>query len=402
MAQVPTLKLSPRIRTRQAMSQWIERGILASGQPLPSERTLGAQLGVSQTVVRHVLTELFADGLIVEDTRGKRTVRVDSDTVKASNVEILQSTIALLTSHSEPTDNHQQPGWIEHMTQGAIVASRAAGRDVLVIQPERMAAGGVGRLLSAPPLGVVMLEASGPGPDLWLHRLAAAGIPVVVYGDSPDPADFDRVISDHEGGTYELTRWVITQGRRQIVNMSGKPGDQYWYQTRLRGYERAMREADLQPRPPVLFASIDDLLPSRLTPSRTKFDIERHELAGYLLPLLSGSDPVDAIMLGNDGVASVTAAALRLLGREPGRDVLLVGYDNIWAECVGRQWEPAVPAATVDKCNSQIGQELVRLLMDRVEGRLPKEPQRRVVPSRLIVLEQDKAAGVLAGSKDFG
>jgi DNA-binding LacI/PurR family transcriptional regulator len=224
---------------------------------------------------------------------------------------------------------------------------------------------------------------------LWLHRLAAAGIPVVAYGDSPDLADFDRVLPDHEGGTYDLTTWLISQGRKRIVNLTGNANDYYWYHNRVRGYERAMRDAGLPPLSPELFTSLDSVLPPLHGPLLTpwvKFDIERHQLAGHLAPLLTGSEPVDAIMLVNDGQVSVAAAALRLLGKEPGRDVLLVGYDNIWADCPERQWESAGPAATVDKCNSQIGQELVRLLVERVEGKLPIGPQRRIVPSRLVVL----------------
>lgn len=393
MMQTPTLKLSPRLRAGQTMRQWIARGTLGSGQPLPSERTLGAQLGVSQTVVRHVLSELVGEGLIVELKPGRRSVRAQDDITDVGGSEIMRSTIVLLTPFDEPDRGRQEPGWVEHMTLGAMAGARLAGRDVLVTHPERIAAGGLGRFLASPPLGVVVPEAVWPmpGQELWLHRLKSAGTPVVVYGDSPDMAEFDRVLADHESGSYELTRWVIAQGRRRIVNLAaGRSADVYWYQNRLRGYERAMREAGLTPRPSAHWTSLRDALPrenaGRLPPAEN-FELEFHAMAGYLAPLLRGPEPVDALMVVDDGQAITAAAALRLLGYEPGRDVLLVGYDNIWAGCQERQWESAVPAATVDKCNSQIGQELVRLLMDRVEGRLPQQPQRRVVSSRLVVVE---------------
>jgi hypothetical protein len=349
MPRTPTLTLSPRNRASQTLRKWIDTGVLAGGQPLPSERTLAKQLGVSQTVVRRVLSEMTRDSLIIDEGPGRRSVRARNDDAKVSGVEILRSTIALLTPFGEPNKDHQEPGWVEHMSMGAIVGARLAGRDVMIIHPERMADGGVDRLLAAPPLGVVVPEPSRPlpGQDLWLHRLAAAGIPVVAYGDY------------------------------------------YWYHNRVRGYERAMCDAGLQPLSTELFTSLDSVLPALHGPLMTpwaKFDIERHQLAGHIAPLLAGSEPVDAIMLVNDGQVIVAAAALRLLGKEPGRDVLLVGYDNIYADCPERQWESAGPAATVDKCNSQIGQELVRLLVERVEGKLSPGPQRRIVPSRLVVL----------------
>lgn len=392
LAQLPGLKLSPRHRARQIMRQWISRGVLAGGQPLPSERMLGENLGISRTVVRNVVNELVEEGLIVQDKGGCRLVRVEEDSAKINSSELVQSAIAVLTSLSAPReDHHLEPGWVEHMTQGAIAGSRQFGRDVMIVHPERMADGGVGRLLSARPLGVVVPEPGRPlpGQGLWLHRLASAGIPVVVFGDSEELADFDRVMPDHEGGTYELTRWVISQGRKRIANLAGNQNDSYWYQNRMRGYNRAMREAGLQPMLPEIYTPLNSVLPDDFGPRMTieaKFDIERHQVAGHIAPLLNGDDPVDAILVGNDGQAIIAAAALRVLGKEPGRDVLLVGYDNIWSGCLERKWESAMPAATVDKCNSQIGQELVRLLMDRVEGRLPQEPQRRIVPSRLVVL----------------
>ena len=383
----------------------IEGGALSHGSPLPAERTLAEQLMVSRVTVKAAIADLIRAG-VVGPTDGGRIRRVIGPQ-EHKTASVLRSTIALLSSTSEPAAGRRESGWLEYMAQGVVLASRAAGRNVLVVHPDQMATDGLERLFSAPPLGVVMPEPGGPlpGQDLWLRRLAAAGIPVVVYGDSDDLSDFDRVVSDHEVATYELTKWVIGQGRRRIINLSGKPGDHYWYLNRLRGHERAMREAGLEPRPPILFTPVDRLSPGvgefNAEPWDS-FDVARHQLAGHLAPLVNGNEPVDAIMLGNDGQVCATAAALRLLGREPGRDVLLVGYDNTWADSTQRQFETANPAATVDKCNAQIGQELVRLLMDRVEGRLPQGSQRRVVPSRLIVMEQDKVAGTLAGSKNFG
>lgn len=392
MSQVPTLTLSPRNRARQTLRQWIDRGVLRGGQPLPSERKLGKELGVSQTVVRMVLSELVRESLIVEEGTGKRSVREESGAGKASGAEMMRSTIALLTPFGEPPIDHQESGWIEHISLGAIAGAQQAGRDVMVVHPERMSAGGVGRLVGLPPLGVVVPEPawSQQVENMWLHRLSGEGIAVVVYGDSGELSEFDRVLPDHEGGTFELTRWVIGQGRRRIANLAGNDAGLYWYQNRMRGYERAMREAGLEPMPAELFTPMERVVQThRNLPmvSRDKFDIQRRQLAGHIAPMLRGREPVDAIMVGNDGQAIVAAAALRLLGCEPGREVLVVGYDNMWAGCPEREWEPAVPAATVDKCNAQLGRELVRLLLDRVEGRLPSEPQRRVVPSRLVVLD---------------
>jgi DNA-binding LacI/PurR family transcriptional regulator len=89
--------------------------------------------------------------------------------------------------------------------------------------------------------------------------------------------------------------------------------------------------------------------------------------------------------VGSDREVFITAAACRLFGVEPGRDLVIVGYDNYWRRCMERQYEPYIPAATVDKHNEKMGGELVRLLLDRVADRLPPEPQTRVIPPQLVI-----------------
>ena len=45
------------------------------------------------------------------------------------------------------------------------------------------------------------------------------------------------------------------------------------------------------------------------------------------------------------------------------------------------------PVATVDKRNHECGRQMIRLLLERIEGRLPPEPQCRVVEPELIVTD---------------
>jgi hypothetical protein len=67
-------------------------------------------------------------------------------------------------------------------------------------------------------------------------------------------------------------------------------------------------------------------------------------------------------MAPSDAIVGHLCAALRVHGRQPNRDVLLVGYDNMWDDMETRQWEPMGPVATVDKKNLAIGAELMALL----------------------------------------
>ena len=137
----------------------------------------------------------------------------------------------------------------------------------------------------------------------------------------------------------------------------------------------------MQPLPPIC-------VPGVAAPdaqSQAAFEGKTRMLVGYLAEHLTASEPLDALMVHSDGDCFVTAAACRMCGRTPNRDVAVVGYDNYWVETPDREWEACAPMATVDKRNAELGGELVRLLLSRIAGELPATPQRRVVTPQLIV-----------------
>ncbi len=391
----PVIRRSRRHHASQVIRQWIDRGILVGGQPVPSERALSDSVGVSRTVVREVIRSFVEEGLIVENEAGKYHVRVSGGGTEAGHMAVLASTIAILTPHIESYKGHEQPGWSDHVTQGAMRGARDSGRDVLAIHPDRLLDGGLKRLLAVSPLGVIVPEPDRPVQDQEprLRQIRSSGIPVVVFGDAPQLADFDRVMSDHEQGSYDLTRWLISRGCKRMLNFWGRPDNHYsyWYASRRRGYERAIKEAGLEVLPTVIFTPFP---PTADQDAKDEFDIKVHQFVGHLSSWMSGNEPVDAIMMSNDSEIPAATSAVRMMGKESGRDVFLAGYDNHWAGSDERAWEATPPAVTVDKHNFEMGQEMVRLLLDRVAGRLPEGPQCRKVKSKLVFFDGVNADGV--------
>jgi len=216
-----------------------------------------------------------------------------------------------------------------------------------------------------------------------IRACQASGTPVVTYGNGPTLQNVDRVDSDHATGAYELTRHLISRGCRRIMRLWRFPEEHHWLTQRNEGYERAMREASLP------------ILPEVRTPRLIDKDVLdegefRHVvrmMAGYLSEYVLGADPIDGLMLATDCHAFQAASALRLLGKTPNKDVMLVGYDNSAADCTDRQYEPAMPVATMDKNNPAIAAALVDLLQKRIAGTLPAEVQRRRVEPRLVVTD---------------
>ncbi len=216
----------------------------------------------------------------------------------------------------------------------------------------------------------------------------------MVYGDigrSRDPKktpSFDTVSSDHECGAYELTKWLISQGRRRILRLwnmqwSGPEEKREWIYHRDLGYERAMQEAGLKPLPPLeIYGGV------RGPDTPENFQQSARLLAGYLIEYLTMDEPIDAIMGINDSSVPMIAAALKIHGREPNKDILLVGYDNMWQDMVSSRWESTQPVATVDKRNLEIGSELMRLLQERIQGSLQPQSQHRIIKPDLLILQK--------------
>lgn len=372
------------------MWEWIDAGRLADGEPLPSERELCQRLGVGRSAVRSALSMLRREGVIVEDAHDSRirVVRRPQSVVETGTrgvSQVLNSAVVVLTPYLELNETHSQPGWVERIVQGAIFALRTRGFDVLAFHPESMAAGGLAKLLEAPPMGVLLPESVGIKTDQRpvLERLRSAGVPIVVYGGSPDLAGFDRVVSDHEFGGYQLTRWLIARGRRRVLmSWPANAAEHYWYPARRAGYERAMTEAGLEPSPTITLP----VVPQDMTVTRESFEIESRRQVGFLMEQAIPTLRFDALLCHTDGAVPYAAEALRICGCRPGVDVLIAGYDNYALEAVERSFCPYLPAITIDKLNHDMGQSMVDLLLERRAGRLDDAPATRVIPPKLVEL----------------
>ena len=84
-------------------------------------------------------------------------------------------------------------------------------------------------------------------------------------------------------------------------------------------------------------------------------------LVGYLHASLTGVDPIDGIMVENDGLCFAVAAACRQLGFSP----VIVGYDATWLKYMSLiAVHGVVQSATVDPNHQDLGRTLLATLLD--------------------------------------
>lgn len=384
-------------------------GDLKPGEKLPSFTEMRRQHRVSQATLNRVHGLLEAEGLISR-RRGAGTFVCDFSDPSASNgangqkkpVSFLSSAVVILTPFDKPAAAHRSEGWLEWIAQGANEAVRQTGMHAVSLNPE-ITDVEIERLISEKPFGALIpanLTESSTPLDI-LRKLRAHGIAVVAFGSSPDLAECDHVLSDHENGAYQLTKYLLERGKRRILNVQPNYLSDAWLAQRQAGYERAMHEAGLTSEPALLIPAtasllsmnvvalngveVGDVEPAILEEDRRTFEEQVRSLAGYFVEPMTGSNPVDGLLATTDRETFTLAAICRLYGKDPNTDVLIAGYDNYFADCEEQAIAPFVPIATVDKNNRALGAAMVQLLLDRVGGRFEDAPQTCIIEPRLVI-----------------
>ncbi len=372
-------------RALRCLREWIDEGVLPDGEPLPSERILAQRLQVNPKTVRNAVNALAGEGLI--GLTGKR-IRVVRAKRKAATLPLMSNTIAVLTADANSRKRlDKQSGSSLHLTFGAMDKIHSVGKHSLAMNPETLGDSDLKQLIQHRPYGVVALFKR----ENWSRMKQSvdlcrkAGIPVVIYGDGMELQGYDRVVSDHEYGGYLLTKHLVESGRRRIACLWPTGDGEYWLPRRRQGYLDALAEAGIEPLPLHDQTINVDRLVTSPDPNIDDFNNMARLVAGHLIQYLVCENPVDAIMVASDGLVAPTSAACRMLGKTPNVDVAITGYDDYWMDADYYQFDSSAPFATVDKCNLDIGAEMVQMLVDRVAGNLPSEAQCKLVAPQIAV-----------------
>jgi LacI family transcriptional regulator len=189
-------------------------------------------------------------------------------------------------------------------------------------------------------LGVLISPSDPAGEEI--SELIELGIPVIAFDRSVDDPRADAVIVDNAAGTRLATEFLIRAGHERIGFVSGLDDIETSVERQL-GYERAMREAGIEPRS----ASGG----YRIANGRTAIE-----------ELLETGD-LTALIVGNN---FMTIGALEVLRahriRVPEEMALVAMDDPFWAELV----EP--PLTTLAQPVREMADCAVELLLQRIGG----------------------------------
>ncbi len=214
-----------------------------------------------------------------------------------------------------------------------------------------------------------LLLACAPGKDSGhIRRLIDFGIPVVCLDRAPVGIKVDSVLLDNVRGGEDCTRHLIRVGYRSIAIITG-PLKLPNARERLRGYENALREADLE---------IDkDLI----------LEGDFREESGYRLAkeLLLRRFRPSAIFVCNGVMTLGVLQAFEELGVHCPDEVALATFDDLAGD---RSFYPRI--TVVAQPGYEMGAVGATLLMDRIERKISGKPVViRLMPT-LIVRESTK------------
>src|SRR5579862_288163 len=191
-----------------------------------------------------------------------------------------------------------------------------------------------------------------------------------VVNATDDLKDYDVVGGDDIQGAYDMTRYLISLGHREIgfVGNLRMP----WFSRCLAGYRRGMNDAGLS---------------ERLNSTDSEDDVESGYLGTKLL--LAQHKKITAILAGDDPTAHGVYKALRASGLRVPEDISVCGCNDT----VGSWLHP--PLTTIREFPQQLGRQLAEVVLNRIQSP-GLSPQRVIVPSELV--KRDSCHPVLVPS----
>lgn len=192
------------------------------------------------------------------------------------------------------------------------------------------------------------------------------GIPLVVTMRPLGEGDYDMVGCDNVAGMQAATRHLIECGHKRIAFMGRRRGSTVSEQ-RIAGYLNAMKEARL----PVSDDWIVDV-PLNASGGRQGVSI-----------INAMSPSPTAVVCYNDSVAFGVLNELDTLGKRAGRDLAVVGFDDIAAAA-----HSSPPLTSVSVGPAQLGEMASRILLSRINGEGDADKAKKYfVTPRLVVRE---------------
>ncbi len=199
-----------------------------------------------------------------------------------------------------------------------------------------------------------------------IESIKSIGVPTVLLGERATLQDIDTVGTDSRSATLLALEYLWRTGHRRIAIATHEQGSERYLSLRRRAYGEFLNAKGIEADPELMFSVLFSEEGGR-------------ELVRELVGLEGWRDRIDALLCGNDLLAISALYALREEGIEPGKELSLMGMDDI---PISAHTSPGL--TTVRKPRTQIGAAAAELLMKRIAE--PGGPvEKRLFPGELVV-----------------
>lgn len=354
----------------EGSAQWVERklredissGFYPQNSFLPSQRLLAEQLGVPRSAIRTALEKLMESGLI-EACRGRGT-RILPDEERP-----VRQTIAYIHSPIRAWGGLEA----HHIHDGVLRRINQLGCDcveISVYSADGMPSmhGETARAIVIDQLPEVLKEYSAfifheasPAMATFINELVTDNVPVVVANLEID-LNVSATCVDHCLIGMKAVETVASFGHKRIAYV-GRVPEHAFYGKFLDGFRKGMKMAHL------------DINNDFIALCGNIYLLDAYRAA---LPLLRRSDAPTAIVAARDFIAAGICEAAREIGLEIGRDVSVIGFDDV-------SWDGPEPfLTTFHEPSAEMGSEAVDMLLDRIN--IPGLPiEKRVLYAPLLL-----------------
>ena len=196
----------------------------------------------------------------------------------------------------------------------------------------------------------------------YLKGVASGTTPIVTIDRSIEVATTDSVEVENRAGARMAVEHLIRHGRRRIACVATN-SHLRTIKERIAGYEECLRHARL--------SHAKALQLSSLIEAKTK-----------LAALFASRNRPDALFTTNNASTIWVIEALREMNIEAGKDMALVGFDDVDFYTL-----ITPPITTVRQPAAELGRMSTRLLLQRINGDYSSSSVRTVLPVSLVVRE---------------
>ncbi len=370
------------LKVRNWLLDYITQEKLEPGDRIPSERILAKALGLSRPTVARAVAELVNESILMREQRSGTFVGDRAGARRRSGIRsigvimpwLTQDAMGQVTARMEH-DKIRLPYWRESMSleilQGAVSVLNQHGCRFLVLPNNTVKdeAEVIDRLPREALDGALVIPIDSQANEASFAGVADDGLPIVFVDRYCPKVSADRVTSDNIGGAKRAVQHLVSKGHRRIAFFTDfatlTSADD-----RLAGYKAGLEEAGIPYDENIVCG-----------PQIARFGWWRLDFA--LEHCLGLPDPITAVFCMNDTSVLATLEAADRLGLSMPNALEMIGFfDDHFSHdmrtCFARMKQPT----------TQMGQVAAQLLMDRIAGNAPADPQHIVLPAELVTCEE--------------